>query len=208
MQLTTSDYQPLTQGPVNFQPPANITVNQLEPYSHIRPILKICLAGFIFIATVAVSLFAVSKATLASNLQKVSNQQLLFSTDLQMTEWQDLGQVSEPMITLPVQTISGYDKVTFLLDSGAVVSSLPREMASTMGQDLAFLKRTTFKGFGNQTSFAYHSNMTLKLDENIINLPVVFTENAGTQALLGRKGFFDNYSITFNHILQTIEIRK
>jgi hypothetical protein len=35
---------------------------------------------------------------------------------------------------------------------------------------------------------------------------VVFTENSGTKHLLGRYGFFDNYSVEFNHIKQSVDI--
>jgi len=213
MQLKTEDnsYPPVNTfnlQPTNFNPTPEITINELGSSNNFSALLKIFLVIFIFTATGGLSFFAVSKATLASKLQEINNQQLLFSAPLEKVDWEDLGTVSEPKINLPIQTQNGYQNVSFLLDSGAVISSLPRELAAPMGQDLAFLKRTTFKGFGNQTSFAYHSNMSVKMGDSDVTLPVVFTESSATQALLGRKGFFDNYSITFNHIMQTVEIRR
>jgi len=169
---------------------------------------KIGLLVFIFLAVSSATYMAVSRATYAQKLEQVRNQQLLFSAPLQITDWRDLGRVSEPTLELFLKTKENYKRVSFLLDSGAVVSSLPREMAGEMGQNLALLKRTVFSGFGNQTSFAYHSDMNLKIGETDVTLPVVFTESENTQPLLGRKGFFDNYSITFNHVLQTVEIRQ
>ena len=124
------------------------------------------------------------------------------------TNWQDLGTIFEPLVTLPVKTTTGYQGNQFLLDSGAVISSLPREWAERTGQDLAFLQRSTFRGFGGTTSFAYRGEMMVLLGDKEVSLPVVFTEAAGTKSLLGRKGFFEDYSIYFNHQERQIEIRE
>ena len=86
-----------------------------------------------------------------------------------------------------------FKKNIFLLDSGAVISSLPRDWTQDIGVDLAFLPRITFGGFGGKTSLAYQWKMVVLLAGKEIVLPVVFTEAAGTKSLLGRKGFFDNY---------------
>ncbi len=177
-------------------------------YDSRRALTKLGLVVIIVITLGLGVYFAISQITLQNKLAEINNQQLLLSIPLTSAQWSGLGSVPEPKVKLDLRVDTGYQPITFLLDSGAVVSSLPRELAEPMGKDLAFLKRTTFKGFGNQTSFAYHSEMTLKVGEAEMILPVVFTENAQTQALLGRQGFFDNYSITFNHILKTIEIRK
>lgn len=133
---------------------------------------------------------------------------VVLSVPMKDVNWQDLGTVFEPVITIPIKTQSGYEKWEFLLDSGAVVSSLPREWAEKIGQDLAFLKRSTFRGFGGKTSFAYQGEMSVLLGEEDKVVPVVFTEASGTKSLLGRKGFFEDYSIYFNHKDKQIEIRK
>ncbi|MCJ7826422.1 retroviral-like aspartic protease family protein, partial [Patescibacteria group bacterium] len=122
-----------------------------------------------------------------------------------MREWSDIGSVMEPIIHLPVQTLAGFEKTDFIVDSGAVISSLPREWAEKIGRDLAFAKRITFKGFGNTLSFAYQSQVTVQLGNETVDLPLVFTEAEGTRALLGRKGFFDAYSIFFDHTNKVME---
>lgn len=123
-------------------------------------------------------------------------------------QWTDIGTVFEPVINLGVQTPTGLTKTDFVLDSGAVISSLPREWAEKIGKDLAFAKRISFKGFGNTVSFAYQSDMIVQLGSTLVDLPVVFTESEGTRALLGRKGFFEQYSILFDHKQKVIEIQK
>jgi len=133
---------------------------------------------------------------------------VLLSAPMRMENWQGFGVVFDPVISVPVKTVEGFENNDFLLDSGALVSSLPREWADKLGVDLAFLPRTTFLGFGGKTSLAYQGEMTVKLGNNLEKIPVVFTEAAGTKSLLGRKGFFESYSVYFNHKDQTIEIRE
>jgi hypothetical protein len=197
-------------GQIQVEPSDNspIQVTEVPSGAGWRALLKLLLLLAIFAGVGTASYLTVSRTVYAKRLEESQNQTLLISVPLKMTEWQDIGTVSEPSISLPIEVQSGYKQVTFLLDSGAVISSLPREMSTEMGQNLAFLKRTSFRGFGNQTSFAYNSSMKLKMGETEVILPVVFTESADTQPLLGRKGFFDEYSITFNHVMHTLEIRQ
>lgn len=135
---------------------------------------------------------------------------LLFETRYQTASWKVFGEVFEPIVELPVyQPASGYTKEKFLLDSGALVSSLPREKAPDLGYpSLAFLPRITFTGFGNTASFAYKAGLKVKLGDTEVELPVVFTEAAGTKPILGRLGFFENYSVLFNSREKKIEIRN
>lgn len=156
--------------------------------------------------TVAIGLYFISSSTEEAyrKLKKV-----VLSVPMRDTNWQDLGVVFEPLIEIPVKTENGYERSEFLLDSGAVVSSLPREWVEKTGQDLAFMKRSTFRGFGGATSFAYQGEMTILLnEEKEVKIPAVFTEAMGTKALLGRKGFFEDFSVYFNHREKRIEIRE
>lgn len=133
---------------------------------------------------------------------------ILVSVPMEDVNWKDIGSVFEPIIEVPIKTDSGYQKWDFLIDSGAVISSLPREWAEKTGKNIDMMKRSTFKGFGGVTSFAYQGEMTVLLGEEEVDLPVVFTEASSTKSLLGRSGFFQNYSVYFNHKDKMIEIRK
>lgn len=137
-----------------------------------------------------------------------STKGVVFSAPLKTTVWQAYGSVPEAQVELPIITPNGEVKQEFLLDTGAVVSSLPREMADKMGLDLAFLPRQTFKGFGNTTSFAYQAEMEVNLGGKKVILPVVFTEAGGSKALLGRKGLFDKFTIIVDHKSKLLEIRE
>lgn len=133
---------------------------------------------------------------------------ILISADYKETLWQSYGAVPEAEFMVPILTPKGSIEYPFLLDTGAVVSSLPREMAEKMGFNLAQLPRQTFKGFGNTSSFVYQANMTVDLGGKKIELPVVFTEATGGRALLGRTGLFDKFSIVVDHNNRVVEIRE
>lgn len=137
-----------------------------------------------------------------------TSKNVLISAPFKITVWQSFGSVPEAEIELPLQSLQGVVKHAFLLDTGAVVSSLPREMAETLGFNLAFLPRQTFRGFGNTTSFAYEAEMNVALGQKAIKLPVVFTEASGSKSLLGRKGLFDKFTIVVDHKNQVVEIRE
>jgi len=196
---------------VNYHDP-NIGIN--NPAIDHRIKKKSAVSGlFKLLVLILIPLMAVGATVviLVSNAREKAYQkekEILVSVSMKNVNWQDLGNVFEPVIILPVKTASSFQDWEFLIDSGAVISSLPSDWAEKTGQDLAFLKRSTFRGFGGKTSFAYQGEMLVRLGEEEIKLPVVFTEASGTKSLLGRKGFFENYSLYFNHKDKKIEIRK
>ena len=134
---------------------------------------------------------------------------ILLTSKYENATWKSYGEVFEPIVEVPIHYPDGsYKDQEFLLDSGAVVSSLPREKAEELGYSLAMLPRITFAGFGGTSSFAYQADIQMKLKDEEIELPVVFTEAAGTKPILGRSGFFDTYSVNFDSRTETIEITK
>ncbi len=123
--------------------------------------------------------------------------------------WRNFGTVFEPVLNVPLYYPErGFMEKEFLVDSGAVVSSLPREEAEARNLELAKLKRTTFSGYGGSTSFAYQDDTKIKVGQDEIKIPVVYTEARGTKFILGRSGFFDKYSLFFNRAAGRLEVRK
>lgn len=118
------------------------------------------------------------------------------------------GFLDEPKIEATLKTRESPIKIRFLVDSGSTISSLPYEYSFLLGYDPINLNRIAFRGYGNSTVFAYKAQMTLMINEESMTLPVVFTENTATTPILGREGFFENYSVIFNHREKTLEIKK
>lgn len=124
------------------------------------------------------------------------------------TLYESFGFVQEPKVTLPLKTTTGYVDTTFLLDSGAVVSTLPLQAAHDTGIDLSQARRITLQGFSGVPAFAYLANITIKIGNADFQFPATFTESNSTTYILGRKGLFDDFSINFDHEQRIITISK
>ena len=124
----------------------------------------------------------------------------------QQTLYKHFGNAINPQISLPVKTITGYEEYKFLIDSGAVVSALPKTLAYDLGSDLTELPRITIEGFAGQKTFAYKGEFIVKIGSKESVIPVVFSENDGANNILGRIGFFDEFNIKFDADLQKIII--
>ena len=126
----------------------------------------------------------------------------------QQTLYKHFGKAINPQVKLPVKTVRGYQEMEFLIDSGAVVSALPKTLAADLGVNLETLPRITIEGFAGQKTFAYRGEFVVKVGEEETIIPVVFSENPQTNNILGRIGFFDQFNVTFDARTQTIIISK
>lgn len=124
------------------------------------------------------------------------------------TLYENFGFVQDPRLTLPLKTGAGYKDTTFLLDSGAVVSTLPLTAAQDTGVDLTRAKRIALQGFSGVPTFAYLDKITVRIGSKDYEFPASFTESATTTYILGRKGFFDDFSILFDHEQRAIIITR
>jgi len=211
---TPFDNTPPIASPLPPPPPQPLNIQQsgftqqpLEEHISWKAWVKL-LYILLFVSGTLAAAYFLGKKVLAKPAGKIEGD-VLVQTRYQPVLWKDFGEVFEPMIKIPLYYPSeGYVTKEFLLDSGALVSSLPREEAKKMGLSLAKLPRSTFGGFGNTTSFAYRSEVKLKLGDQEVIVPAVFTEAAGTKPILGRSGFFERYNIYFNSTIERIEIRR
>ncbi|KKU36030.1 MAG: hypothetical protein UX85_C0001G0208 [Candidatus Beckwithbacteria bacterium GW2011_GWB1_47_15] len=146
-----------------------------------------------------------SKAGFAKLL---TQEEVRLTVPYKQTVYKHFGSAINPQVELPVKTITGYKNWEFLIDSGAVVSALPKTAATDMGADLTSLPRITIEGFAGQRTFAYQGEMVIKVGSSEVVIPVVFSENPYANNILGRIGFFDNFNITFDVDQKTITISK
>jgi hypothetical protein len=211
---------------VNIQTPTNPNYTQTPqpeqapgPHSHakIKEYSSNSFSGFLKLAYVIVFFSAivggsyfVYKEIFSKGKTSLQDGEILLQAPYQPVNWQGFGKVFEPMVKVPiVYPTKGVKDINFLLDSGALVSSLPREEAPKLGYNsLSDLQRSTFRGYGGTTSFAYKGKMKILVKDDELEIPVVFTEGVGTKKILGRAGFFQTYSIHFNANKKVIEVRK
>ena len=130
-----------------------------------------------------------------------------FKVPYKNTLYENFGFVQEPKITMPLKTTTGYVDTTFLLDSGAVVSTLPLQAAHDTGVDLARAKRITLQGFSGVPAFAYMDRIIVQIGGVDFEFPATFTESNATTYILGRKGLFDDFTINFDHENRVITIK-
>jgi len=111
------------------------------------------------------------------------------------------GKVFEPTLTIPIATAEGFKSVEFLVDSGAVVSTVPKTIADKIYLgNYDSLERTVLRGFGGSESFGYSGTMKIRFSgERILEVPVVFSESDTTRAILGRKGFLEVLTTKLDH---------
>ncbi len=124
------------------------------------------------------------------------------------TLYESFGFVQEPKVTVPLKTTDGYVDTTFLLDSGAVVSTLPLQAAHDTGVDLSKAKRITLQGFSGVPAFAYLDEIVIQIGDQDFTFPATFTESSATTYILGRKGLFDEFTINFDNVDRVITISK
>lgn len=144
----------------------------------------------------------VNQVTVSSGFGQVE-----YKVPYKNTLYENFGFVQEPKVTMPLKTLNGYVSTTFLLDSGAVVSTLPLQAAHDTGVDLARAKRITLQGFSGVPAFAYLDKIIVKIGEEDFEFPATFTESNSTTYILGRKGLFDDFTINFDHTERVITIK-
>lgn len=175
----------------------------------ISAILKvISLFGFVF---VFLGVLFVRNAGFASGVTdaRVSSSfgSIEYVAPYKNTLYENFGYVQDPKLKLPLKTVDGYEDTVFLLDSGAVVSALPIQAAELTGVNLANAKRITVQGFSGVPTFAYLDEITVNIADKDFTFPAVFTESTRTTYILGRKGFFDDFTIEFDHTKRAMIIR-
>lgn len=176
----------------------------------VEAVLKVA-SLFGFLALLAIFLF-VRKNFFASRINQVSMTNgiggIEFRIPYKNTLYENFGFVQDPKVTIPLKTLNGFEDTIFLLDSGAVVSTLPLQAAHDTGVDLTRAKRLTLQGFSGVPAFAYLAEITVKIAGNEYSFPATFTESNATTYILGRKGFFDDFSILFDHEQRAIIITR
>jgi hypothetical protein len=114
------------------------------------------------------------------------------------------------MIPVVLQGKDGFTTVG-LLDSGADISAMPLAMAEALELDLS-AKRTKAFGIGGNVD-SIHSYVRITLEKGhekyTFQMPVmVICDEYQFPMILGRKGFFSNFIITFDEENERVTIKK
>ncbi len=104
-----------------------------------------------------------------------------------------------PYPLVPV-TLRAREELTLyaLVDSGAVVSLFPEDVANAIGLDLSRGETRYLTGVGGYIKGKHVPDVEVVIRAFRLRIPVVFVRYMPIElAVLGRKGFFEAFEITF-----------
>ncbi|MEB3779066.1 MAG: retropepsin-like domain-containing protein [Desulfurococcales archaeon] len=104
-----------------------------------------------------------------------------------------------PYPLVPV-TLRAREELTLyaLVDSGAVVSLFPEDVATAIELDLSKGEALYLTGVGGYIKGKYIPNVEVVIGAFRLRIPIVFVPYTPIElAVLGRKGFFEAFEITF-----------
>jgi len=122
----------------------------------------------------------------------------------------DGSSVKAPMIPLTIFGKENIDTVG-LLDSGADISAISKDMAELLGLKLDGKVDSAFGIGGKVKSVQTSINILINYahEQYKINLPIkVILDNYSFPLLLGRARFFDEFIITFNQQKEKVILKK
>jgi hypothetical protein len=115
---------------------------------------------------------------------------------------------SLPLVSVRLATNKKHVNVWGLVDSGSDFCVFNSEIASILSVDIRAGKHFELFGFVGGSSNAWLHQVNLQLSEFPgVNINVAFTDSLMPElALLGQRGFFDNFQVRFLRFNNIIEI--
>ncbi len=119
------------------------------------------------------------------------------------------GAVHVPIIELEIRSPAGIcSAFSLCVDSGAVVSLLPRSAADALGLDLTTGRPIQLGAVGKQPMDAWIHELDLSIaDLPLLRAHLAIAVHEHAPALLGRLGVFDRLEITFDAARRETRIR-
>jgi len=88
-----------------------------------------------------------------------------------------------------------WDNFFFLVDSGADNTYADLNIAVWLGIELEKVKPKTSFGANYKAFVSYPAKTALSIDGYSFTLPIYYTKNFGTRAIIGQEIFFDRFKI-------------
>jgi len=115
--------------------------------------------------------------------------------------------------SIPVTLVGPRESIELiaLMDSGADISVIPREVAEVLGLDLSGETESVFGLGGSVRAIPLQINMVIEKGHECyrLNIPIkVVLDKYDFPPLLGRAGFFEEFEITLNQLEEKICLKK
>jgi hypothetical protein len=113
---------------------------------------------------------------------------------------QELGRVPVfPAAEVFFRTAAGEWAPAFvLIDSGAVISALPKSDAALLGIDLKSGESAMIQGISGKPLQGWRHKVSIRLRDNHRQIPLVFVNNNMAPRVLGRAGVFEHFTIVLD----------
>ena|SRR2546423_9015079 len=117
--------------------------------------------------------------------------------------------IKRPMLQLTLINGTKRQQVVCLVDSGADESLFHTSIAENLGIELETGIRKTFNGIsGSIYAYAHKVEIEVQGFERRVGIDVNFTDSDGVHAILGQRGFFENFEVCFKRYRGRIEITE
>jgi hypothetical protein len=105
-----------------------------------------------------------------------------------------------PVVSAEIPLGYGVYPVRLLLDSGADCTMLQKSHGELLGLNFSRLPTLIVKGIEGRGMKAYRGTVTLRIAKRLLPpIPCIYVDSDHAPLLLGRKGFFDLFNITFDN---------
>ncbi|MBI2124304.1 hypothetical protein HYT92_00785 [Candidatus Pacearchaeota archaeon] len=118
--------------------------------------------------------------------------------------------IKSPSIPITLIGKENFDTVA-LVDSGADISAMPKDMAEVLGLKLDGEIEYAY-GIGGKTK-CVETKITILIEQKheryMLNIPIkVILDEYSFPILLGRAGFFDEFIVSFDQLKERISLKK
>ena len=121
-------------------------------------------------------------------------------------------EVLRPVIEIKVKSGDKAFGYHVLVDSGADICLFHAEVGEALGIDIKKGKREIVTGVGGKSSEYFLHKLEIEVGGWSYEIPVGFLPDIGTRSILygivGQKGFFENFKVSFDLPKEEIEIIK
>ena len=115
----------------------------------------------------------------------------------------------QPQVPVTIRNGVKEFEIYALVDSGAACCIFPQNLGLGLGLDVEKGPTQRIDGLGGKVIVAHFHRVTLHLEKYTWNAYVGFSpDHLGTSSLLGLKGFFSEFKVTFDYSSRCTMIKK
>jgi len=104
-----------------------------------------------------------------------------------------------PEVTVSLKTFNGNQQFSFILDTGADITTMPSYMIQVLQIDPTKLAKSYSHGINSDPVSTRNASVIATIGATTFQLPVSFIDNNSLPFLLGKEGLFDQFNIVFDN---------